>query len=118
MPPDPGMLQPDLVRHLRRLDVQRSRLEQLEATVVKRPFDLHRLVHDVFSPAHPAAERRRLAVVEAGLTHQLCRVACRRRGRATPPGVAVILAPSLDRAHKALAREYDALRTHLPLRDG
>jgi hypothetical protein len=47
-----GMLEPDFVRHMRGLDAQRPRLQQLEALVVERPFDLDR-----HADARPSALR-------------------------------------------------------------
>ena len=47
------------------LDVQRPRLQQLEAGVVERPFDLDRHAEDILGLAHQPPERRRLPGFEA-----------------------------------------------------
>src|ERR1700682_3894300 len=41
MPVETRVLQPDLVGHVRRLHVERARLQQLESVLIQRPFDLH-----------------------------------------------------------------------------
>ena len=61
------MLQPDLVGHLRRLQVQRARLQQLESLVVERPFDFDRHPDDVFGSPQQPADLDRLRLVEARL---------------------------------------------------
>ena len=82
---EPGMLQPDLVGHVRLDDAQRPRLQQLEAGIVERPFDLDRHAEHVFGLAHQAPERRRLAGFEARRARPALpappAAACRRRAR-------------------------------------
>ena len=81
---------------MRRLHVQRPRLQQLEAGIVERPFDLDRHAEHVFGLAQQAPERRRLAGVEAGRADQLFRHRLRQRAGAVHAGLAVILAAGLD----------------------
>jgi len=50
------VLQPDLVWHVRRFQVQRSRLQHREALIVDRPFDLDGEAEHVFSFPHHVGE--------------------------------------------------------------
>ncbi len=101
---------------MRGLDMQRPRLQELEAFVVERPFDLDRHAHQRLGLADEAPERHRLPGVETGLARKLFRHRLRRRAHVSA-GLAVILAAGLDRAHEALAAEHDAVGHHLALRD-
>ena len=51
---EPRVLQPDLVGHVRRLQVQRPRLQQLEPVIVDRPFDLDRQAEHILGLQHHA----------------------------------------------------------------
>ena len=64
-----------------RLDMQRPRLQQLEAGLVHRPFDLDRLAGELLALAQQAAERHRLARRQARLVDQILRHELRRRRR-------------------------------------
>src|SRR5205085_8584377 len=62
-PADPGrvaieawMAQPDFFRHMLRLDMKRAGLQQLEAMLVERPFDLDRPTQQVLGLAQHAPE--------------------------------------------------------------
>src|SRR6516162_10157451 len=59
-----GMLAPDLVGHGDWLDGERARLQELEALMVERPFDLDWTAYDGFCFAHHAAKRHRLRGVK------------------------------------------------------
>src|SRR5256885_4486574 len=55
-----GMLEPDVVPHVRGRDVQGARLQQLETVVVERPFHLDRRADYFFCFADEAPDRHRL----------------------------------------------------------
>ncbi len=97
-----GMIEPDGVRHDRRLDMQRPRLQQLEAALVHRPFDLDRLAGELLALAQQAAERHRLAGRQTRLAHQIVGHQLRRR-HAVLAGVAMALAAGFDRAQEAVS---------------
>ena len=96
-----GVLEPDLVRHMRRLDLQRPCLQQLETFVVECPFDLDRAAEDFFRLADEAPERHRLSRVEARRTRQIGRHRLRRSAEAVHAGLAMVFAPGLDLAQEA-----------------
>ena len=64
---EPRMLQPDLVGHVRRLQMQRPRLQHREPVIVERPFDLDRYAEHVFGLSHHAGELRDLRGSQARL---------------------------------------------------
>ena len=66
MPAESGVAQPDVIRHGRwLLQVQWTRLEQLESRVVERPLDLHRQAHDILGLAQQAAQLDHLCRAKA-----------------------------------------------------
>ena len=111
-----GMGEPDLVGHQRRLHVQRPRLQELEARLVERPFDLDRRLQQILAFAQLAAEFGGLPGRQARLDGVLLRHR-ERRDLAVAAGVAVVLAAGLDGAHETLSAEHDAVRHHLALCD-
>src|SRR5215468_10419520 len=113
-----GMLAPDLVGYGDRLDDERARLQELEALMVERPFDLDRTADDRFRLAHHAAERHRLRGVETRRADEFARHRLRHGAGAVAAALAVMLAAGVDRAQKPLAREHDAIRDDLALCDG
>src|SRR5262245_66447552 len=68
-----GMLEPDLVRHMRGLNMQRPRLQQLETFIVERPLDLDRHTHARLGLADETPERHRLPGIEARLARERLR---------------------------------------------
>src|SRR5262249_37266894 len=111
-----GMLAPELVGDGDRLDDERARLQELEAQMVERPFDLDRAADDGFRLAHRAAERHRLRGVKTRRADELRWD--RLRHGAGAAVLAVMRATGVDLAQKSLARKHDAIRDHLALRDG
>jgi hypothetical protein len=85
--------QPDLVRHQRRLHVQRPRLQELEAVVVERPFDLDRGLQQ----SSHLRSMRPSSVAWPGVRHGLLSSSRHRlrRDLAVAAGVAMILAAGL-----------------------
>src|SRR5262249_1182876 len=61
------MLQPDLVWHVRRLQVQRPRLQQLDALVVERPLDRDGRPHAALGVPQQPADLLDLRAIEARL---------------------------------------------------
>src|SRR6516164_11411579 len=118
MSAETGMLAPDLVGHGDWLDGERARLQELEALMVERPFDLDWTAYDGFCFAHHAAKRHRLRGVKTRRADEFARHRLRHGAGAVAAAVAVMLAAGVDRAQKPLAREYDAVRDDLALRDG
>ena len=92
---EPGMPQPDLVRHDRRFHMQRPRLQQLEAALVHRPFDLDRPAGQLFriGAAAGRASPPRPAVRHGSLTRSFGTSS--RRRDAVRAGVAMALAAGL-----------------------
>ncbi len=111
------MLQPDGVRHRRRLDMERARLQQLEAGIVERPFDLDGHAEQGLGLAQHASQRDGLAGIEARLLHQFARHRLGRGAGAVAAGVAMVLAAGRVAAQEALAGQDDAVRHHLALGD-
>src|SRR5262249_45379035 len=117
MTAEPRMPQPDLVGHMRRLDLERPRLQQLEPVVLERPFDFDGRAEHILGLAQHAAEARRLAGIE---TRRACerspdRLAC--GAAAVTTRLAMVFASRLDLPHETLPAEHDAIRHHLALRD-
>ena len=112
-----GMLQPDRVRHHGRLDMERARLQQLEAGLVERPFDLDGHAEQGFDLAQQASQRDGLAGVEARLLREVARHRLGHGAGAVAAGVAVVLAAGHVAAQEALAGQHDAVRHHLALGD-
>jgi hypothetical protein len=69
---EPRMLQPDLVGHVRRLQVQWTRLQQRDPLLVERPFDLDGHAEHILSLPQEACDLADLCRVEARLGGQ-CR---------------------------------------------
>src|SRR5262249_61389563 len=90
-----GMLQPNLVGHMRRRDPQRTRLQQLEAGFIKRPLDFHRRFQKRFGLAHEAAKCGRLAGAETGRADETLRNCLRHRAGAVRASVLMMLPPAL-----------------------
>ena len=98
--------------------VTRTRLQQLEARFVERPFDLDGPAHEAFGLAQQPPERHRFAGSEAGLLDELIGHRPCGRAFAMGTGVAAILAARLDLAHESLPAEQDAIGHHLALGNG
>src|SRR5262249_55543021 len=104
---------------------QRARLQQLEAAVIKRPFDLDRQAKHSFGLAQQAAERNGFARVKTALVDKLARYRLRGNAKARvgvrawsmATDVGVMLASSLVGPKEALARKHDAIRHDLALGD-
>jgi len=115
---DAGMLEPNLIRHLDRRDGERSRLQELESAGVERPFDLDRTADHRRRLHQHAAEGDGLPGVETGGRDKLARHRLRDGAAQMCAAFRMILAARLDAAQKSLAREHDAVRHDLTLRDG
>src|SRR5690348_62607 len=111
------VLQPDIVRYVHRLHVQGPRLQQFEADLVERPFDLDRHADDVFRLAQHAPKRHGLAGAETRLAREIGRHGLRANLPAVAAGVAMVLAAGLDLPHETLAAEHDAIGHDLALRN-
>ena len=98
--------------------MQRPPLEQLESGIVERPLDLDGLPENLLRSAKHAAELDRLMLVEAGLAHQLGRDCLRHGARLMPAGFPVVLATGIDRAHRTVRPQSDAIGDDLALGDG
>jgi hypothetical protein len=102
---------------------QRARLQQLEAAVIARPFDLDRHAKHSLGLAEHAAERNGFAGVEARLVDKLARHCLRGNSgaavcvpvRPMATDVGVVLAAGFVGPQEALTREHDAVRHHLAL---
>src|SRR6516225_1627566 len=117
----PGMFEPDFVRHLRRPHVQRPRLQQFETVIAQRPFDLNGHAERALGLAHQPAERGGLAGFEARGANERRRHGLRRSSGAVAgmaAGLAMMLSPRIVGADEALPAEYDAVRHHFALGDG
>src|SRR6516165_6729658 len=86
--------------------------------MVERPFNLDRTADDGFRLAHHAAERHRLRGVKTRRADEYARHRLRHGAGAVGATLAVMLAAGVDLAQKPLAREHDAVRDDLALRDG
>src|SRR5262245_57040367 len=104
------MLKPDFLRHLDWLNVERSRLKELEALIVARPFDLDRMIKQILALAQHAAERRRLTGRQARLARQLLGHRLAGNLAAVTASVAMIFPAGFDLAHETLPAQHDAVR--------
>src|SRR5712691_8871949 len=117
MSAEPRVAQPDLVRHVRRLELQRPSLEQFRSLLVDRPFDLDGGAEHVLRLAQHAAEGDGLTGLETRRGRQRGCNRLARRPAAVAANLAMVFAPRFDLAHKPLPAEHDAIRHHLALRD-
>src|SRR6266496_639491 len=107
---EPRMIQPDLVGHLRRADLQRPRLQQLDSRVVERPFDLDRSAHERFGLAHKKPQLSDLLRLEAWCAKERARK-CARAVRALSRSLfgALCLEPEQVAELGLLMRKTEAL---------
>src|SRR5262249_30892089 len=112
-----GMLQPDLIRHDRRLHMQRSRLQEPEALLVHSPFDFHGTAGEVFAFSQQTTEGHGLSGRQAWFADKVFWYELWRRD-AVSAGVAMAFATGFDRAQEARLAEHNAIGHDLTLGNG
>ncbi len=110
----PGMLQPDLARHLRRRDGERARLQETDSRIVLRPLDFGRAADDFLALAHEERELGELLGIETRRAEERAR----ERPLAVHTAQCVILLPERRFFHPPRAIEHIAVGHHFALRDG
>src|SRR5262249_9735492 len=117
MTAQPRMLQPDLVGDLRGLEMQRARLEQLEAVLPKRPFDFDRHADDIFGPSQEPTDVRNLCRLETRLRDERGRHRLGGRRATMLAGDRVILLTDGRTKELTVATKFEAIGRDLALRD-
>ncbi len=110
----PGMLQPDLVRHLRRCHGERPRLQETDSRIVPCPLDFGRAADDFLALAHQERELGELLCVEARRAEE----SARERPPAVRAAQRMVLLAERRFLHPPRAIEHVTVGHHLALRDG
>ena len=112
-----GMLQPDLVGHMRSLQVKRPRLQQLESLVVQRPFDFDRRADHVFRAPQQAANLEHLRGMQTRLRGERGRNGFSRGRTPMRTRDRVIFLPDGGAKQCSVEIELEPIGRHFTLRD-